>query len=292
MLVRVWVKAPPQRSQVFGLVLFLAATASVSLGVGWGRGGCGPFAGTAPRYALLMLPPVIGVYLAWVCHGPARARELVPISLLVLFSIGLPLRTEDGFQLAQIYHDNSLAFQRDLRAGTPAEQLAERHADILFPAHLRDRVANWLTQLKRAGYQPFTALQTWPTCTEEVLAQTPTETHDLTWSGTEGDATAADPYLVFQFDRPRNVCAVRIRYVLTKPVDDPAYLEVFWRRPTDSGFSGTERNVRSRVTPGPEEQTLLVWVNDTLDHLRLDPDTQPCHFILHEVVLLEKQPAE
>jgi hypothetical protein len=289
---RTWLQAPPERGRILGLVLFLGASASVALGIGWGRAGLGDFAGIAPRYGLLTLPPLIGVYLAWVCYAPSRARELLSMSLLALFCLGFAFRVESGFQQAQANLDKSIAFLRDLRAGAPAEQLAERHAGVLFPSSMKDCVAQWLTELKRAGYEPFTALQTWPTYTEESLALTPTETHDLTWSGTEGDATAADPYLVFQFDHPRNVCAVRIRYVLTKPVNDPACLEVFWRRPTDCGFSGAERHVRSAVKPGPEEQTLLIWVNDTFDHLRLDPDTQPCHFILHEVVLLEKQPAE
>lgn len=77
---------------------------------------------------------------------------------------------------------------------------------------------------------------------------------------------------------------MRVRYEIDNDDQSPAAMQVFWGDTTTSkDFSGTTRNHVFSVLPGVHETT--IWIYDTIDRLRIDPDTRPCRFKLDSVTL-------
>lgn len=118
------------------------------------------------------------------------------------------------------------------------------------------------------------------------LALQPAGMSQMTWKDNGGDGLGADPFVVFRLPQPEFVYGLRLKFRLTNPKNDPALFEAYWMRTGVNTFTEDERSVRFTLRPRPEEKTLTVWINDTIDQIRLDPDTKPCHFELEELTVL------
>lgn len=115
----------------------------------------------------------------------------------------------------------------------------------------------------------------------------PLTVNDATWKDGVLRATGGDPFAVFALPEARFVAAIRLRVAYQgPPASGPAQFQIFWRRSGQNDFVEEERNVGRELKAVPEEQTVIVQVNDTIDQVRLDPDTKPCIFRIAEVVLL------
>ncbi len=116
--------------------------------------------------------------------------------------------------------------------------------------------------------------------------------HDITWAGEVARGTGPDPYIVYALRRPTFVYGVEVWFTLTNDQKSPAAFQAFWARSSVNHFCEEERTVHFTLleptAPGPRMAKLTLWIFDTIDQLRLDPDAKPCAFQLHRVELLTK----
>lgn len=291
LLVRRWWTDGAERVRAVGLLLFLGATLGVALGVAWGRAGLSPWAGTAPRYAIITIPVLFAVYLAWLVYSPRRGRGVMEAVLLALLCVSLPQFVLNGYRYGTWLRPESTAFVRAVREGAPTPFLTARFSGSLFSDRFAPRLSPWMAWARRAGLRPYRDAAADPDreFREEALAAELVGIHQMTWDGSAGRASGPDPYLVFALPAPRHVTAVRVRFVLDGPSPTPGWFDVFWRQDGVNDFQADQRNHRFMLNPGPQEQTLVVWVNDTIDRIRLDPDTRPRTFELREMTLLTEK---
>ena len=285
LLVHRWWADRTERVRAAGLLLYLGAGLGAALGVGWGRAGLSPLAGTAPRYAVLTLPVLFAVYLAWLVYAPRRTRGLMEAGLLGLICLTLPLLVARGYHHAGWIRRESDVFVQTVHDGAPGTFLAARFSGILYSHGLAPRIPEWINWARRAHLRPFAGAPPNGSWLEEALPANIVLTHQLTWNGTVGRGEGPDPHFVLAVPAPRHVAAVRVRFVLTGPIPSAGWLEVYWRRSDTTAFDGT-RSHRFMLYPSEQERTLVVWVNDTIDQLRIDPDSRPCTFELRELTML------
>lgn len=127
-----WRKNPDDRARLSGLLCFFAAMAAMIMAVGWGRAGFGPFAGFAPRYALLALPILVAAYFTWILRANRMAR-LVQLCLCATMATFLYLDTLDGQAHGEDRRVLVGYMKKDLQSGGTPLGLAQRHYVVLFP---------------------------------------------------------------------------------------------------------------------------------------------------------------
>jgi hypothetical protein len=122
---------------------------------------------------------------------------------------------------------------------------------------------------------------------ETSLPLTLATSQQISWTANTAMCEGNDPYVVYALPRPQFVHAVRLRFAVnhTSPPHF-AILQAWWMQSGRNEFTPGERNSTFRLPTGSHEQTLTLWINDTIDHLRIDPDGKPCQFELREAVLL------
>jgi hypothetical protein len=124
-----------------------------------------------------------------------------------------------------------------------------------------------------------------PDYREVTVPAQPIALKDMTWKDGTGRVEGSGGYMVLALPKPQHVAAIRLKYSYENAGDSPA-LRVYWRRSGRNEFAEEERTFHRQENKEPEEKTVLIWVNDTVDQIRIDPDTNPCVFKLSEVTLL------
>jgi hypothetical protein len=128
---------------------------------------------------------------------------------------------------------------------------------------------------------------------EVPLPLTPIAANQMAWEERDGvgigKGEGADPYLVFALKEPRFVRAVRLKCSYENTAS-PAIFHAFWRRRDRNEFVEAERYVTMRVEASSAERTVTLWVNDTIDEIRIDPDVKPCIIRISEAKLLVPAP--
>ena len=118
----VW-RARGSRPGTWALLAFLAAGLGLALELGRGRAGAVPYFGLPDRYALVALPVVCAIYLAWELYGGRRARRLGPALLCAVVVALLPINVVYGAQWKDWYHGRVDTFAADVERGMPLSQL-------------------------------------------------------------------------------------------------------------------------------------------------------------------------
>src|SRR5262249_42898595 len=112
----------------------------------------------------------------------------------------------------------------------------------------------------------------------------------MIWDHGIGYGPGRDAGLSFTLKRPQRVYAIRLRYFYDNPPETLEAFQLTWKPGDPDGGADAVRNVRLtlRTAEGEkaEPKTLTVWLNDTLDQLRIYPDDKPFVFHVAEVVLL------
>jgi len=287
LLTLAWRRSPGERSRVLGFVAVLAALCLLALEVGLGRSGFGPGAGLAGRYATLAAPAVMHAYLVWELYGPREQVAAGRTALVALLVLLVPANMLTGFAYGQGRRAQADPFERDLRAGVPAELLGQRHASNIFPDPTL--LAQRLEGLKRAGVPGFEHVGGTGDSSAELT--TPVFLNQMTWEDGTGRVTGEDPYAVFALGTARFVYAVRLRYAYPDAAADAsAVLELFWRQTGVTDFVAGVRTAALRVPAAPGGGTVTVPIRDTMDQLRIDPDARLGAFRLLEGVLLFAPP--
>jgi hypothetical protein len=118
------------------------------------------------------------------------------------------------------------------------------------------------------------------------LALEPIVKNEMTWSCGRGDGLGNDPYLIFQLPRCHQVYCVRIKFVLDNADHRDCVLQSFWMQNGRTSFTEARCNSLYRIRPCAAEQVLTIWINQSIDFFRLDPDMRPCHFELKEMTAM------
>jgi hypothetical protein len=144
-----------ERVRIVGLLAFFAAAAVLALAVGWGRAGRAAETGRMPtRYVLLAAPGLCAVYFTALLYGRPWMRRVVPGVLAAAIALLFPFNTRVGFERRAWFGAGFSSFERDLKAGTPRELLANRHYPFLL--HWDEPLmAISLQQLHDAGIGAF-----------------------------------------------------------------------------------------------------------------------------------------
>jgi hypothetical protein len=150
-----------ERTRAIGLLLFLAGTIAVGLGVGWGRAGYGSYSGFAPRYAILSLPLLCWSYFVWQIRGH-RTGRFVQILLFTLACLTLPLNMKEGRAAGKRWRQRSVSFATDVKKETATPVLAERYcphgARFLYPFGEHE-LGEMIRMLARTKTGPFRNLE-------------------------------------------------------------------------------------------------------------------------------------
>jgi hypothetical protein len=113
----------------------------------------------------------------------------------------------------------------------------------------------------------------------------PVVVNEMTWTDGAGRGVGNDPFLVFALEKRRFISAIRLKYRYENTVS-PATFQAFWKDSGRNDFVDEERNVVMALATDQEPGIVIVWVNDSIDHFRIDPDIKPCGFQLYEITLL------
>src|SRR5262249_20443298 len=200
---------------------------------------------------------------------------------------------------AALHRQGMEAFERDLVAGAPPVLLAEGHAHFLFPADTPDfhrELPSLFRMLNRAGVRLFRSLQHHVALQKGPLPVSPTARGHLLWCGGVGYGGGKDSALLFDLPRCQRVYAIRLTFAYENPPENPVSLRLSWKRDDQSAFPQGKQTVEWTLLPKEGEKagakTVTLWVNDSLDQIRIGPDTKPFVFHLSAIVLLVPQSDE
>jgi hypothetical protein len=278
-----WRRSPGERTRVLGFAAALVALCLVALEVGVGRSGFGPGAGLAGRYATLAAPALVHAYLVWELYGPRAQLAAGRAALVALLVLLVPANVLTAVGHGEGRRAQADPFERDLRAGMPADLLGQLYASTIFPDPVL--MAARIEGLKRAGVPGFERVGGTAGANEPLGS--PVFLNQMTWGDGTGRPTGEDPYAVFALGPPRFAYAVRLRYAYPDAaVDASAVIELFWRQTGVNDFVAGARTTAVRVPASPAGGTVTVPIRDTIDQLRIDPDARLGRFHLLEGAVL------
>jgi hypothetical protein len=285
---------PAEHHRALGLLLFLAAMASLALALGLGR----PetfVKGFEPRYITLSVPSFCCVYFACEFYATPRMSQVVRGSLLALSCAAFWPATAFGVAYATDVRSQLAAFERDLAAGMPSYRLIHRYGAYL---HLHPEVlTDYMPMLRRAGIGCFTRLQDDPAFREISVPLVPKTLNQVKWKAKTAQVSDHSSYLVFDFPE-RYVCGIRLKFMHANPQGMPPCVLLYWKSAGQADFpigqsrkhSPTgDRATWDRITMvrrAEPETTLTLWVCDRVSQLRIHPDRKPGAFTISEIVLL------
>jgi len=305
-LLKVGLQQPRERFRAFGLGCFMGGNFLIALGIGFGRSGFGYGAGLQPRYLALAFPMLCGVYFIWML-GRDRSHRVAQMALFALMCTMFLPNLQATLAQARYYGNQMDAFDKDLLAGMPAVALAERHLDSLFPFYMEidasgklalatiptiktrntthDYLVERMRMLSRAGVGQFRNLRDKPVMRETPLPVEPHEISQVVWD--QGKLIAqgreANSFLVFALPEPQWVAAIRVTGSYEK-ADALATFRLSWASNAQESFSD-KKSARVEHSPTPDE-TITVWVWDTLDRFLISPDNKACVFTISSITLL------
>ena len=151
-----------ERLRMLGLLAFLTAAFLMAGAIGWGRAGRAAETGRmSTRYVLLAAPGLCAVYFTLILSSRAWVRRILPAALALLIALLFPLNTHLGLKRRSWFGAGFAAFERDLKAGTPREQLARQHYQFLLHWDEPLMVVG-LQRLHEARIGPFAAWEPGP----------------------------------------------------------------------------------------------------------------------------------
>lgn len=297
---------PRDRVRAVGLTLFFATFLLLAVAIGAGRSSFGPTAGFSARYSVLSVVGVCCLYLIWEIHGLPAGRSLARVLLFTLVLVGLASSTQEGYREARGHRERMLALESDLRAGEPLYRLIRRHAIHLVWMGYQDSVAEGMQRLHRTGVGAFVHLVPNPEFREVAMDLQQGVFHDLPWDPSTGDAVSDSElaHLECALSSPLLVRGCRI--TLENDVALMAHIlpRLAWKRPDQAAFqilegyhapekfaddtlTGRERFSGERFVSVPGEQTMSIWIDDTIDRIRFYPNALgPCKLRLTRITLL------
>jgi hypothetical protein len=150
-----WAAARLARTHTWGVLAVLSGALALAAAVGLGRSGFGDWGmGLWSRYGLLAWPVPFAAYLAFLGATDRFGRWVQPG--LAAVTVGfLPFNLAVGWGWAASHDRRLTEFTRDVRAGVPVGELAEKH---LTGTGQEERAVRGIPMLREAGVGPFRAM--------------------------------------------------------------------------------------------------------------------------------------
>jgi hypothetical protein len=206
----------------------------------------------------------------------------VQTALFACLVLLFPGNLRYGLKSADRYRQEREALEDDLAAGLPPFAIVLRNADTLFPEEFPERQAllvEALEKLRSLGVRPFQDLPADPAFQKITLETPPPEI----------DSISRRAFLKIPLKEPQWVYAVGLTYQENVPPSVPKALLVSWKNAAPAGLPKTPPDGRLLLKPPDEDRprlrTVAVWVNETIDHLRIDWDDQQAEFHIAEIAL-------
>jgi len=137
------------RARAWPLLAFLGAAVALAVLIGDGRAGLVRYYGLPDRYALVGVPGLCAVYLAFDRYGRAGVARRGPALLCVGMLALYPLNAQFGMQFRDWYHHRVDTFAGDVVLGVPVEQLNYYRPIAAEPAEMR--LGMWILHDRRVG---------------------------------------------------------------------------------------------------------------------------------------------
>lgn len=307
-LAGIWLKRPNERWRAFSLAVILGAQAVLVCVVARSRAGMGLDYIYLGHYLTLVAPAFCCFYFVWEILQ-RRTGRVMQYVMMAVSAVLLPLNLHQGVLVGQSLQHQALAFEHDLRDGVPASVLAEHHfASDVVP--LTGKLTQILRSYKENGIGIF----------KEMRDDPPSEVHYLSW-----DAAVPDGLLVvrpgpvlggsgkssftYTIPQPKHVYALRLFYTYRQAENPWPTVRVYWRDSTRQEFtdksSGSTERMFAWTVSGPDQptwalvngkidvhakvrtqRTLTVWIDASVDQIRIYPDSLPFVYELPLVELL------
>ncbi len=336
----VWARRPAERTRALGVLLFLVALGGLVGMVGRARAGdiLERGQGYDLRQTLIMAPSLYSVYLIWTLYARSASGRLVRMTLFTLVCSLSVFNMAEGMAWAEQRSRSEVALIRDLEAGEPVHRLARRYSRPLAVELDQEAVADGLRLLHAAKIRPYDQLRDDPPFREVPLPAVAVRSQGMTRGAGKWESRGGNAYLDFALPSPQLVGGVRLKitylhrdHASSDPLNENSYrrlvlpwtqkeqlldgsrprLQVSWKTAGQKDFQDVDWfrpaepcwQEERYLDPGPEEQTVTVWVDDVIDRLRVFPDrpiqvldedgkpTRParnsaCAFVISEITLL------
>jgi hypothetical protein len=282
LLVFVWWGRPRERLRALGLLAMVGAMTALATGVGWGRSGFGEDAALAGRYSTLGVLTLCCIYFTWALYSPRAIGGLVELGLFTGVVLLFALNTQVGSYGGWGLRNTMKAFERDLEAGEPLFRLSKRYAPTLF----HHSFTRYMPMAKRAGVGAFRYLQEDPPFQEIPVPLAPATAPQVTWHEGTAQGTGSDSYLGFDLREPRYVAGIRLAYLHSNEAGISPALRLVWKKSGQKDFPIRPSFSDRYLGTGPEPQSAIIWVDESIDQFRLHPDEIPYRFKIEEIVLL------
>ncbi len=284
---------PSDREHAIALLAAMAAFALLIVAVGYGRSGFGPGQGFSFRYAIFAAPLLCCAYLSISMFATdARGRFVRTMLLLAIVTV-LPANTRIGITYGIDRADRADVLTAAIDAGAPPSVAASRSWDRVYPD--RDVLGERLEMLRAAGSAPYRGRvdgDRQVRYREEALPLAVVAANQAHVADGQVIGDGEDPYVVYQLPAPEYVCGVRLEYAVTNDASVPPEMQVFWSLSSHFDFAEGRRSEAFTVPQGPDTRETTVWIYDTIDRMRIDPDRRPCTFRLVRATLLLRETNE
>jgi hypothetical protein len=278
------IRRPGIRFADLGLWACLISAGTLALAIAYERG-----AGLQQRYVVLGATAIVALY---VCLRLLKSRiaTLAAWGVAVTALALVPWNAYYAITFGEARQTFQTDLIRDIRAGTSVDVLGTRYyADIwgdpqLATGAIREMRDNRIGPFAGGDLQLNDAQ---PTVTkEETLSSQPAAVQHMTRVGDYWQGTGSESFLLYAIKRA-NLAGVRLNYSLQEATERPAYLQLAWSQTPDSGF--VPRGNMFVVWGAPtanQPQHLVAWIGDSVDMLKVTPDTQAASFKLDSLVVL------
>jgi hypothetical protein len=146
-----WRARLQENARFVGLLLYVGAAAAVAFGIGWGRSGFLDDMGFAWRYGWLTAPAVWAAYFTWLLVG-GRVSVYGPAALVAVAAVIAPVNSVSGFLDGERkVRPFEAAWEADVRAGVPADRLADKHFPS-YPDVARRQIADAVRLMRERRY--------------------------------------------------------------------------------------------------------------------------------------------
>jgi hypothetical protein len=288
LLAVIWWNQPIERSRAWGLLLFVFFVVCYALLLGWERPHIVGYYGTFPALGLC------AVYYAWGLYASSRIGSIVQTCLFAFTCATLPINTHLGLVTGWEHHHETEGLEQALRDGMPPHKIVRYYRGVFYSnSGATDWLFPLLRSLRDAGCGNFRYMGEDPRFREVSLSLTPTTVKGLTWDRGTARVYGEDSYLDFPVAETRPIAGVRITYVHSSDTGGRPAFRLFWKRsdqkdfPSDQSFPPDHTLALPWMETGPEERTTgTIWIDETIDQLRIHPDDKPCDFKILNLVLI------
>jgi hypothetical protein len=284
LVVALW-NQPRERSRALGLLLFLGFVACYALLLGWERQMVARgYYSTFPALGLCC------IYYVWGLYASCSVGSFAQVVIFAVVCAMFPVNTYHGLNWAREHHNQRMEpTEQAMRAGVPPYKLIRFHRNTLVPGG--NDTGDWLIPLVRslrdAGCGNFRYMGEDPPFREVPMSLTPTAMKGLTWNEGNAHVSSEDDYLIFPVPERRLVAGVRITYIHSGNAGGRPAFRLFWKRSDQNEFPTDQSLSMPWLQTGPEERTTgTIWIDETIDQVRIHPDDKPCTFKILKMVLI------